>query len=43
MMEMELRFQPKGGVPEVKSQKQMPVNVQSALLINLIVPNHVRV
>lgn len=41
MMELDLRFQPEGGVPGVKPQNQMPLNVQSALLINLILLNHV--
>lgn len=43
MMELELRFQLGGGVPGAKPQNQMPLNVQSALLINLIQPNHVGV
>lgn len=43
MMELELRFQLEGGVPGAKPQNQMPLNVQSALLINLIQPNHVGV
>lgn len=43
MMELELRFQPERGVPGVKPQNQMPLHVQSALLINLILPNHVGV
>lgn len=42
-MELELRFQPEGGVPGVKPQNQMPLNVQSALFINLILPNDVGV
>lgn len=41
MMELDLRFQPEGGVPGAKPQNHMPLNVQSALLINLTLLNHV--
>lgn len=43
MMGLELRFQLEGGAPGAKPQNQMPLNVQSALLINLILPNYVGV
>lgn len=41
MMELELRFQLEGRVPGAKPWNQM--SVQSALPINLILPNHMGV